>query len=950
MLTKRARARLLIGSALLFAPAAAFAGQVTGTVSDATGTRNLPSAQVTLVELGRTIEADASGRFRFPDVPAGTYTLRVRYAGADPVDMPITVSDSGELVQDVTVGDPDDILVTGQRANIASQLTRQRNADGVESVLTRDSIGQFPDQNVAEAVRRAPGVNVLNDQGEGRFVAVRGLDPSLNASSINGVRIPAPESDTRQVALDVIASELIDSIEIKKSLTPDMDADTIGASIEINTTSAFDRQKDLLAFSAEGSLNDYESHVTPKGSVSFSKKLGDNFGISGGASYYLRRFETDNIEMDDWTTDDDGNAYAESTEYRDYDVRRLRTGGSLTLDWQPVESTRLYARGIYNRFSDQEDRRRLIFDTSDAVVTADADGASFNSGGGEDEDEQVRVERDLKDRFEKQIIQSYQIGGETNAGAWQLRYAAAWSRASELEEGSIDPINFRRDFVGADDDDLTVDFDYSNYLRPVFAVSGASVADFNDPTQYEFDSFDRTSLSRSVDKEWNFRADVTRSFALARGTFDVQFGGKARLRRKTYDLNIDTFDGFEDDFTLNDVLGQQTYRLLPLGPVVAKKGERGFLAANLANFERDDIGSDFDSAVEDYQVDEDIYAGYLLGRYQAGPLRVIAGVRMEHTKNNIRGNSVDLSVTEDEEGETVNTLTIDPVRFRRSYTDWLPSALVRLEATDTVVLRAGVFKSLVRPNIGQIAPRFSVEREDENGDGTFGNPDLKPYRAWNVDAGAEWYFAKSSVLQAGFFYKDIKDYIAEVTFGEDDAPYNGVYRGIAFTEASIPLNISDATIKGVEVGYSQVFSMLPAPFDGLLTNLNYTFTDADGQTTDGSAAGLRDIPLPAASRHTFNVVLGYEKGRVSIRLAGTYRDKYLDELGTAADEDRYVRQHFQLDASARFRLTPNVQIFGEAVNINNAKYVAYRNYADGRRLLQFEEYSYTLKFGLRANF
>jgi TonB-dependent receptor len=946
MFTKRARGRLLIGTALLLSPAAAFAGQVTGTVSDSTGTRTLPSASVTLVELGRTVEAEPDGSFRFPDVPAGTYTLRVQYTGAATVDSSVTVPADGDLVQDVAVGDAGDILVTGQRANLASQLTRQRNADGVESVLTRDSIGQFPDQNVAESVRRAPGINVLNDQGEGRFVAVRGLDPSLNAASINGVRVPAPEADTRSVALDVVASELIDSIEIKKSLTPDMDGDTIGASVEINTTSAFDRKKDLLAVSLEGSLNDYEGSVTPKGSFSFSKKLGDSFGISGGGSYYLRRFETDNIEMDDWTTDDDGNAYSETVEYRDYDVRRLRTGGSLSLDWQPTDTTKLYARGIYNRFSDQEDRRRLIFGMSDAYASPTATGAYFSSD--VSEDSEITIERDLKDRFEVQTIQSYTIGGETNTGPWTLRYAAAWSRASETESGSIDPISFRRDF--AQGDDLAVDFDYSNYLRPTFIVGGAGAEAFADPNEYEFDGFDRTTRSRSTDKEWTFRGDVTRSFALAQGTFDVQFGGKARLRKKAFDLNIDTFDGFDGDFTLSDVQGVQTYRLFPLGPVVRKQGERAFLDQNMALFERDAIGSTFDSAVEDYVVDEDIYSGYLMGRFQSGPLRAIAGVRMEHTRNDIRGNQVSLETVEDEEGEEVTTLTVDPVAIRRKYTDWLPSALVRYEATDDIILRAGVFKSLVRPSIGQLAPRFSVERENDEGEGTFGNPDLKPYRAWNVDVGAEWYFARSSVLQAGFFYKDIKDYIADVRFSADSPPYNGVYRGIAFDEATVPQNIGGATIKGVEVGYSQVYSMLPAPFDGLLTSFNYTFTDADGETFDDDSGGLRDIPLPASSRHTFNAVLGYEKDRLSLRLAGTLRDKYLDEVNTTAETDRYVRHHFQLDASAKFRLTPNVQVFGEWVNINNAKYVAYQNFANARRLLQYEEYSYTLKFGMRANF
>src|SRR5687768_11232426 len=170
----------------------------------------------------------------------------------------ITTVAFAEVPNEVAADDNsiDTVLVVGQRASIARALSRQRAADGVESVLSRDGIGQFPDQNTAESLRRVAGVNVLNDQGEGRFVAVRGLSPDLNAASINGARVPAPEADVRSVALDVIPAELIESIEIKKSLTPDMDGDTIGGSIEINTTSAFDRNEPYLSFSGEGSYND----------------------------------------------------------------------------------------------------------------------------------------------------------------------------------------------------------------------------------------------------------------------------------------------------------------------------------------------------------------------------------------------------------------------------------------------------------------------------------------------------------------------------------------------------------------------------------------------------------------------------------------------------------------------------------------------------------------------
>ena len=219
----------------------------------------------------------------------------------------------------------EEIYVYGQKAMMQNALNRQRDSDVAKSVVTRDSIGNFPDQNVAEAVRRLAGVNVLNDQGEGRFVAVRGLDPKLNSSSVNGTRLPSPESDTRAVALDVIASELVEAVEVVKTLTPDMDADTIGASINIETTSAFEVEEPFLSVKLEQQYNDLNEEYSPKGSVDFIYPVNDRFGIAGGFSYSERQTSTDNIESEGWGITDSGALFADAIEYRDYDVLRERT-------------------------------------------------------------------------------------------------------------------------------------------------------------------------------------------------------------------------------------------------------------------------------------------------------------------------------------------------------------------------------------------------------------------------------------------------------------------------------------------------------------------------------------------------------------------------------------------------------------------------------------------------
>ena len=937
------RTALVIGSALsaiIAAPQAMAAGTLDGSVVDATGTRALQAAQVTILELGRTTSTERDGSFRFPEVPAGTYTLEVRYVGAPTETITVTVPETGTVQQTVALGSADDsILVVGQLANQASALSRKRAADTVSDVLTRDAIGQFPDQNVAESLRRLPGINVLNDQGEGRFVAVRGLDPNLNATSLNGVRLPAPESDVRQVALDVISSDIIESITVKKSLTPDMDADTIGASIEIETTSAFDREEALYTARVEGSYNELSNELTPKGSFDFATRVTEDFGVSGGISYYRRFFETDNVEADDWT-DNDSAIYPEEIQYRDYDVERTRISGTLGADFRVGETTELYARGVWSQFDDQEYRRRLILKVEDALVVGDGSLVSFYDGpqaAGDDGEYELGVERDVKDRFERQRIWNVVVGGETRLDSgWFAEYSASYARSSEKEDGSIDPAVFARDFSG---DSQRIDIDFAGRV-PTLDIAGNGRT-FRDPSGYELDEIEYTALSDSVDDEYAVTFDGGRDFFLDAGTLTLQGGFKGRWREKRYNFDVEFWE--TDDFTLADVLGVSTYRLAAIDPVPNYDGVRRFFDANRDAFELNEFDSGVDSALEDYTASEDILAGYGLARFENSALTVIGGVRYEHTSNDLAGNLVTITETEDDE-----FFTVTPQTAEKDYGFWLPSVNVRFEAAPDLILRAAGYRSLVRPGLFQLAPHVELNEDDE---AAFGNPDLEPYEAWNGDLSAEYYMSSNGAITAAVFYKDVSNYIAEVDVDEP-----GVFLGTAFEEATIPINGESAEIFGVELGVSQALDFLPGLLSGFLVQANYTYTDATGSVPDGDVTDLssvtdyREITLPATSKHTLNGVLGYEKGPVSIRLSGTYRDRYLDELGGDPEEDRYVDDHFQLDLSARLRLNEQVQLYYEWVNINDAKYFAYNNYGGQRNLLQYEEYSWTMKFGARLNF
>ncbi|MEL6238775.1 MAG: TonB-dependent receptor [Pseudomonadota bacterium] len=949
------RFRYLTGGALaalsvcLAVPA--MAGEVRGTVSDATDVDALRAAEIRIVELGRRTTTERDGSYVFSDVPEGSYTIVASYIGAPSVEMTIAVPAEGTVTRNFTLGQSgSSILVIGQGASQASALSRKRASDVVSDVLTRDAIGQFPDQNVAESLRRLPGINVLNDQGEGRFVAVRGLDPNLNATSINGVRIPAPEGDIRAVALDVVSSEIIESIEVKKSLTPDMDADTIGASIQIQTTSAFDRKEDLYVVKLGGSYNELRDTFTADVGFDFAARLTENFGVSGGLSYYNREFQTDNIEADDWQLED-GQIYAEEVQYRDYLVDRERISATLGFDAKVGDNTELYLKGVWSQFDDQEFRRRLIFGLGDANVGGTSTNPVFDDSRDPDDPEDetvIEIERDVKDRFERQRIRTLVFGGESEWGNLNAQYSVSWAKSSEFEEGSVDPTVFKGEF---EDSGLGVGFDFSDLRRPGFNVTG-NTADFFDPSFYELDEVELTALSDAEDEEFAGQFDLGYDIFTDSGVFTIQGGAKARFREKQFNGEIEFYE--RDDYTLADVLGEgPSNTLADLAPLPGLTEATDFFFANQSTFELNEIDSAVDSANEDYSVEEDIFAGYLLGRWESNDLLVIGGVRYERTDNTLSGFTT--AVFEEDQtlpdGTTAtdDTVIVTPLNFERDYDHWLPSLNIRYAAQDNLVLRLAGYRSLVRPGFEQLAPRVEI---DEDQEAVIGNPLLDPTTAWNLDASVEYYMTNNGAITAAFFYKDLEDYITQLVI-ED----SGTLFGVDFEEAETFINGESAEVYGFEFSLYQKLDFLPGFLDGTLVQFNYTYTDASGLISDGgidevgATPNFREIALPATSENTFNAVLGYEKSGLNLRLAGTYRDGFLDEINAdGPDFDRFTDSLFQLDFSARYQATDNVQVYFEWININNAEFFAFNNLGGRQNILQYEEYNWTMKGGLRLTF
>ena len=930
-------AMLSTASVLALAVAgAAQAGTIAGRVTDASETVGLEGATVRILETGQTATVGADGTFRVTGLAAGEYTLRVSYVGADAREVSVNLATVTDTVSPtITLGDDvdyvDNILVMGQRGALNSALSRQRANDGNIAVLSSDAIGQFPDENVAEAARRAVGVNVLNDQGEGRFVSIRGLDPNLVSTSINGVRLTSPESEDRQVGLDVIDADVLSSVVINKSLLPNMDGDSVGGNIEIETTSGLDVDQLYVRARVASLYSDLEQEYGYRGSINFANNFMDGrLGVAGSLSHQERVFGSESFEVDGGWDIDESVPFPNEVEMRNYQVTRERTTAVLNLDYRVNNDLTFYARTTWSDFSDQEIRNRVEIKYEDAEYDDAASSgnlAVFTAN-------EMEIDRDVKDRLETQMIFASDFGGEWINGGTSVDWSLSYVYAEEAEPNRLD-VDFSYEF----EDGETFGIDVSDPMRPQLTFAGGTTTDrVFDSSLYENQGYELTN-GLSQDREYTATLNIRHDTELGGLPSYIQYGVRARTRDKKYALDFDVFD--DTSLLLSDVARTVAYDQGPIGPVPNPTSVRDYFFANLGSLDYVSVDSDIDSFGASYRVEEDVVAGYLMGSVENGPLRVVGGVRVEQTDMAARGYETFLAEEDATVGGVVlteDTVFVTPTSASDDYTDVLPSILARYELTENVIVRGAYFASIQRPNPGQFAPRILVEQNDDDEvEGEFGNPDLERLEADNFDVSIEWYPNNDAVVYLGYFFKDLENVIGGV--GYEDITLNGRF----FDEASSFINLPQAEVSGIEFNYQQALDFLPV--EGFIGGFNFTASDSEATLADG-----RIIPLPRQSDTVWNAVLGYDNGPWDLRAVVSTRSEYLDEIRGGADEDRWVLEHSQLDLSAKYEFNDFLQVFGDLKNVTDEPYQAVTRPDGIDRVEQLEEYGWSAVFGVRFTY
>ena len=926
-------------------------GALEGRVSDQSGTVYFEGAIVAVEELNVERVTDAAGRFRFQNLPAGDYRLEVSYVGAEPVSLGVSVRDDQTGRADVRIGSQvemmENIIVVGQAAGAYSAINRMRSADNLISMVTSDSIGQFPDENVSEALQRINGVFIERDQGEGRFVGVRGIDPQLNVASINGLNVPAPESDRRNVALDVIPSDLVESLEVTKTLTPDQDGDAIGGTINIKSLSAFDRQGMSYKLKGQSFYNDLQGSRGHKFSGTFTNAFdfaGGELGLAMSISTNEREFGTDNLEADGGWAEDNGVRYHEELEMRNYEITRQRDGFALNLDYRASETTSYYLRTLYSDFADREIRNRIEFKLDKGDLEFDGDSLTSSD---------TRMQRELKDRYEAQEILSLLVGGEHLIGDWTVEYSAGYSEASEEEPGRIDSQFELRGVEYARYENL------GQVPTLTYSADGA-VADGFDLDEITIED------NYTSDEESAFKFDITRDMTFGGHPGYIRFGGKYRARDKSRDAGLRVFEKFDDAFDSVPNLGQfvsgaADYMLGAYGPYAAPGLQRSFVWGNIGGvaactvegydeaacpFIMDEDASRLGSAA-DYDIEENVSALYLMQRIDIDNLRLVYGLRYEGTDFTARGayvREVDVKGQDD--------VQISESRYESGYSSVLPSINLRYKPSRNLILRGAYTQSMARPSFGDLNPTpdaIEIEQDDDEIEMAVeaGNPGLKPYKSQNLDFAVEYYPGNMGVLSAGAFYKRIEDFVfdADVSSVVDPAEFAGP---IAVTDIEVlkPLNGQSANLYGLELGWTRQFSELSGPLNGLVLMANATFTDSDADLGLGPDAGRSgESRLPLQADLVANFVIGYENYGWSVRLSSAYIGNRVAEINLEdQNNDLYEDGHHQIDLTVKYDVTDQLQLYFNAMNLGEEP--NYRYYGRSRYNAQYDEIGRSYVFGI----
>jgi len=834
-----------------------------------------------------------------------------------------------------------DVVVTGIRASIEQALQAKRDNDVVSEVVTAQDIGKFPDRNVADSLGRLTGVNVVTGSanaggfGENQSVSIRGTDPTLNLTLLDGHSVATGDwfvldqtSGGRSFDFSLLPSEIVGKLEVYKSSQADLPEGGIGGTINLHSRKPLEMKANTFTLTGQVNYNDLAGKWKPQVSGLYSwKNQEGTFGVTVAGFYQERTFRRDGQEFLGYTTYTNfansgqtvaapnliGSAY--------FTQQRIRKGGTFALQYEPSDRFEISANAIYTRMDANNVNRNSMAWVSRMIGNNSTPGtpgyalanytvkngyltqASWNATSTNGAAVQGRVQDDI-------FRQAY-------SSTWVLNLETKWHPSDHLTLSG--EIGYTKG-TGATTDTFAWETYWDTGVNYAIAGKGAKVnypGLPTDPTSAaylnNYYSWSWGGRIISPDEEKYVHADL--EYAVDSDFLkSIKLGGRYTDHKRSLDYTAYAWAGnglysgtkgvglgtvYNGGVTPGDygdgLGGLPGYSFADEGKVLATlatNGGRQFAFYPQASFsvrERDAA----------------VYAMAKLGN--DSDWRGNIGVRAVHTSLNTTQYTPNPLATGGREKvfsmfcplQADGKNWCDTNRVDRGYWDFLPSANLTFNVRPDLLLRAGVARTMTRPGYAQLAGAFTVSDLALTGTAG-GNPRLNPTRAWQFNVAAEWYYGKQSLLSVGLFYLDISSYITSSTTTQFLITQQ--HPAGANFQISGPINGPGGTNKGVEVNWQQPI------WGGFGLLANYTYADAkaaNGDVIDGN------------SKHTFNLTGYFENSLISTRFAYTFRSKF--RSGVDRSTPMWQGDFGTLDGSLTVNVTKYLALTVDAQNLLNRK-------------------------------
>jgi len=862
----------------------------------------------------------------------------------------------------------EEIVITGRPLadSTAAALLVQRTSPSLVSVLSADAVGNLPDQNIAFAVGRLSGVAIERDQGQARYVNLRGAPVYWTTLSFDGLTVVSPQG--RDSRFDNIPSAIASLITVEKAILPSMPGGSVAGNVDIRTRRAFDYDGQRIFGKAAAGYGKLGGGMEYDTSLVYSNIFGDNLGIVAQGSFYSREMATDNWETDPYlsNTTQPNERFAREHENKHYRLTRQNISGSVRLDYKFDESNGIFASTIYTLFHDDELRDNFIVrldQGTDAAGNGYTSAAYITPGSptqGTVYGARINARIDYRDTKEKMSTNT--VGGEHLFGDWSTSWRL---NHTYTQDGRDTPVTAAFQSPGAFALRPTVDYDFrdtSRHFLTFFQTGGATSARTKGAqvSNIEDFQFPMQSIGRLVGGDITIantaKLDIDRTFSLGGYQTTFKFGGfytdRIKKSRETSHsqsafATVPTWATFADSDI--DYLGTQDlqYRFRYTDQELTARFVDGLIAAGTAT--RQDTSANY------YKVGETITAGYVMGTTLFDWGNVVYGVRVERIANTGSAYVAFPAVgTTPAQTRLVEATSEDTLFYPSLHLNW--------DVAQNMKARLGLTSSASRPDFDDLRPNFTINDANQSISG--GNPNARPEKQLGIDAYIEWYLSQTAFFSAGVFYKDVKDVLVQTSnvFGLDTLDLPNLDRS-AYTFTSVG-NGGAGHLKGIELAFTGNIEDFvtswsgPEWMGGFGTIISATFTDSKVNLPALPGIAARDIRLLGSSAAVYNVQLTYEKYDLSLRLAYQYRTPWGQSIGAyrtingalfpVDNGDIFWDSDEELDFSARYQVTQNIEAYFDAVNLTNQ---AARRYGHNQQNpIEYEKFGPRFIGGVRFNF